>query len=63
MLLAAVYVFRPVARMRPFVVEQTADAQLLGCGAIPTGPVTGTGRFVAEYAVQPVAVFRADWSV
>lgn len=56
MLLAALDVLGPVARVRVLVVQQSADAQLLGGGAVPARPVPGARRLVAEYAVQPVAV-------
>lgn len=57
MFLAVVDVFGPVARVRFLVVEEAADAELFGGGAVPARPVTGAGGFVAEDAVQPLAVF------
>lgn len=63
MLLAAVHVLRPVAAVRVLVVQQAADAQLLGGGAIPTRPVPRARRLVAEDAVQPIAVLGGDGAI
>lgn len=62
-LLAAVHVLRPVAAVRVLVVQQTADAQLLGGGAVPARPVPRAGRLVPEDAVQPVAVLGGNGSI
>jgi hypothetical protein len=56
MLLASSDVLGPVAGVRLLVVEQPADAELLGGSAVPAGPVPGAGGLVAEDAVQVVAV-------
>ena len=58
-LLAAGNVLRPVASVSLLVVEQAANAELLGGGAVPAGPVTCAGGLVPEDAVQPVAVLGA----
>lgn len=60
MLLTSLDVLGPVAGPGPFVVEQTAYAELLGGGAVPAGPVPGAGRLMAEDSVQPVAVLGRD---
>lgn len=60
MLLTSLDVFGPVARPGSLVVKQTAYAELLGSGAVPAGPVPGTGGLVAEDTVQPVAVLGRD---
>ena len=62
-LLAADYVLGPVAGVGVLVVEEAADAELLGGGAVPAGPVPGAGGLVAEDAVQPVAVLSADGGI
>ena len=59
MFLTSRHVLGPVTGVRLLVVEQPADAELLGGGAVPAGPVASAGRLVAEYSVQPVAVLRA----
>ena len=59
-LLAVGHKLGPVARVGLLVVEQAADAELLGGRAVPAGPVARAGRLVAEDAVQPVAVLRGD---
>lgn len=59
-LLAALHVLGPVTGVGLFVVEQTADTELLGGRAVPAGPVAGAGRLVAEDAVEPVTVLRGD---
>lgn len=58
MLLTSINVLRPIARSRGLVVEQTADAQLLGGRTVPARPVPGARGLVAENTVQPVAVLR-----
>ena len=63
MLLTADDVLRPVAGVGVLVVEEAADAELLGGGAVPAGPVAGAGRLVAEDAVEPVAVLGLDGRV
>lgn len=55
-LLTSLDVLGPIAGPGPFVVEQTAYAELLGGGAVPAGPVPSAGSLVAEDPVQPVAV-------
>ena len=59
MFLASGDVLWPVAGVCLLVVEEAADAELLGRGPVPAGPVAGAGGLVAEDAVQPVAVLRA----
>ena len=59
-LLASDHVLRPVAGVGVLVVEQPADAELLGGGAVPARPVPGAGGLVPEDAVQPVAVVSAN---
>lgn len=63
MLLATLNVLGPIAGVLLFVVEETADAELLGGSAVPAGPVADAGRFVAEDAVLPVARSRADGAI
>lgn len=63
MLLAAVHIFGPIAAVRILVVQQSADAQLLGGRSVPAGPVARARSFMAENAVQPVTVFRWHRSV
>lgn len=63
MFLAAVYVLRPVARVRVLVVEQATDAQLFRGSAVPAGPVARAGRFVSEDSVQPITVLPAYRSI
>lgn len=58
--LASVYIFRPVARVGVFVVQQTADAELLRRSSVPAGPVACARRLVSEDAVEPAAVFLPD---
>jgi hypothetical protein len=57
MLLTSNDILGPIASVRFFVVEETSDAELLGGGAVPAGPVARAGGLVAEDAVQPLAVF------
>ena len=59
MFLASGDVLWPVAGVCLLVVEEAADAELLGGGAVPASPVAGAGRLVTEDTVQPVAVLRA----
>ena len=59
MFLASGDVLWPVAGVCLLVVEEAADAELLGGGPVPAGPVAGARGLVAEDAVQPVAVLRA----
>ena len=59
MFLASGYILGPVAGVSLLVVEEAADAELLGCGPVPAGPVAGARGLVAEDAVQPVAVLGA----
>ena len=63
MLLAAVDVVGPVAGVGVLVVQQAADAELLGGRAVPARPVPGARRLVPEDAVQPVTVLCADGAV
>lgn len=63
MLLATLDVLRPVAAVGVLVVQQPADAQLLGGRSVPARPVPGAGRLVAKDAVQPVAVLRRDGAI
>lgn len=63
MFLATLDVLGPVARVRFLVVQQSADAQLFGGGAVPASPVTRARSLVTEYAVQPVAVVAGYGSV
>jgi len=51
MLLTSLDVLGPVAGPGPFVIQQTAYAELLGGGTVPASPVPGAGRFVAEDSV------------
>lgn len=60
MLLASLDVLGPVAGPGLLVVQQTADAELLGRGAVPAGPVPRAAGLVAEDPVEPVAVLRRD---
>lgn len=57
MFLAAVNILGPIAAVCIFVVQQAADAQLLGSCAIPAGPVACARCLVAKYAIQPVTMF------
>ena len=59
MFLASGDVLWPVAGVCLLVVEEAADAELLGGRPVPAGPVAGARGLVAEDAVQPVAVLRA----
>ena len=59
MFLASGDVLWPVAGVCLLVVEEAADAELLGGGPVPAGPVAGAGGLVTEYSVQPVTVLRA----
>ena len=59
MFLASGDVLWPVAGVCLLVVKEAADAELLGGGPVPAGPVAGARGLVAEDAVQPVAVLRA----
>jgi len=59
MFLAAGNILRPVAGVSLLVVEQAADAELLGGGSVPAGPVASAGGLVPENSVQPVTVLRA----
>ena len=58
MLLAPFDVLWPIAGPGSLVVQKTADAKLLGGGAVPAGPVPGAGCLMAEDTVKPVAVVR-----
>ena len=62
-LLAVRHELGPVTRVGLLVVEQAADTELLGGGAVPAGPVARAGRLVAEDAVQPVTVLSGDGRV
>lgn len=53
-------VLRPVAGVRFFVVEEAADAKLLGGRAVPTSPVAGARGLVAKNTVKPVTVVCTD---
>jgi len=57
MLLTPGYVLRPVTSVCFLVVQQPSDTELLGGGPVPACPVTGAGRLVPEYSIQPVAMF------
>ena len=59
MFLASGDVLWPVAGVCLLVVEEAADAELLGGGPVPAGPVAGAGGLVPEYSVEPVTVLRA----
>lgn len=63
MLLASLDVLGPVARVSVLVVQQSADAQLLGGCAVPARPVPRARRLVSENAVQPVTVISGYGSV
>lgn len=56
MFLATLDVLGPVAGVRVLVVQESANAQLLGGRTVPAGPVPGARSLVTEYAVQPVTV-------
>lgn len=60
MLLASLDVLGPIAGPGPFVIEQTAYAELFSGGAVPASPVPGAGSLVAEDSIQPVAVLGRD---
>lgn len=57
MFLASLDVLGPVAGPRPLVVKQTTNAELLGGGTVPAGPVPRAAGLVSENTVEPVAVF------
>lgn len=59
MLLAAIYVFRPIAAMSILIVQQTTDAQLFRCSSIPARPIASARGLMTEYSIEPVAVFRS----
>jgi len=59
MFLASSDILGPVARVSFLVVEEAADAKLLGRGAVPASPVSGARCLMSENSVQPVAVFGA----
>ena len=59
MFLASGDVLWPVAGVCLLVVEEAADAELLGGRPVPAGPVAGAGGLVAEYSVEPVTVLSA----
>jgi hypothetical protein len=63
MFLATLNVLGPVARMSAFVVQETTDAELFSGGSVPTCPIPGARSFMAEDAIEPVAVFRSNWWV
>jgi len=63
MLLAAGYILGPVAGVGLLVVKEPANAELLGCCAVPAGPVARAGSLVAKDAVEPVAVLSALWRI
>jgi hypothetical protein len=63
MLLAARHILGPVAGVGLLVVKEPADAELLGCCAVPAGPVARAGSLVAKDAVEPVAVLSALWRI
>lgn len=63
MFLAALDVLRPVTAMAVFVVEQTTNAELFRCSAVPAGPVPRAGRLVTEDSVQSTAVVGLDGGV
>lgn len=51
MFLTAVYILGPVARVSVLIVQQTTDAKLFCCSAIPAGPVSGARGLMAEDSV------------
>lgn len=63
MFLASVHILRPVAAVSIFIVQQTTDTQLLCRRSIPTCPISGTRRFMTEYAVQPVAMLCRNGTI
>lgn len=46
--------------MGTFVIQQTADAELLRSSSIPARPIPRARRFMPENPVQPVAMLAAD---
>ena len=54
--LTSANILGPIAGMGFLVVEEPADAELLGGGPVPTSPVSGAGGLVPEDPVEPVAV-------
>jgi hypothetical protein len=54
---------RPVTAVSLFVVQESADAELLSRGSVPASPVACAGCLVAEDSVQPVAVLVGYRSV
>ncbi len=60
--LTSANILGPIAGMGFLVVEEPADAELLGGGPVPTSPVSGAGGLVPEDPVEPVAVLGvARW--
>ena len=59
MFLASGHVLRPVAGVCFLVVEEAADAELLGGRPVPAGPVPGARGLMSKDPVQPVAVLGA----
>jgi hypothetical protein len=59
-LLAALDIVWPVARVSLLAVKKTSDAKLLGGGSVPAGPVAGARSLVSENTIQPVAVLSRN---
>jgi hypothetical protein len=59
-LLAALDIVWPVARVSLLAVKKTSDAKLLGGGSVPAGPVAGARGLVSENTIQPVAVLSGN---
>lgn len=59
--LTAVNILWPIAGVSVLIVQKTTNAELLRSSSVPACPIAGAGRLVAEDAVQPIAVLRADW--
>lgn len=57
--MASVDILGPITRVSFLVVQQSADAQLFGGGAVPASPVPCARRLVTEYSIQPIAVFSS----
>lgn len=56
MFLASFDVLRPIAGPGSLVVQKSTDAQLLGGGSVPAGPIPGARCLVAENTIKPVAM-------
>lgn len=63
MFLASIYIFWPVTGVGVFVVKKSSNTELFRGSTIPTGPISGTGSFVAENSIQPVTMFPTDWAI